>query len=189
LTSSATAKETLEAYFKKIGGRPEKKEKKSRKRKTNDIETPKSSSKGRKRNKTATSTPEPTSTSRKKKDVEWKPPTGSWENHILNIDTIEELRDEATGELHRHGYVVWKEGTKSRHTLATLNAQAPQKVRTHRKLADVIMLTRIDIDVAILRIASVRLACSSNHIHITNSCQGVSTTRRRNGKWQRCQRR
>jgi chromobox protein 1 len=121
-----TAKETLEAYFKKIGGRPQKKEKKSRKRKTEDVETPKNGTKGRKKAKTLT--PEP-SAGRKTKKEEWKPPLGSWENHILSIDTIEEVRDESTDELIRHGYVVWNDGTKTRHTLSTLNSQAPQKVR------------------------------------------------------------
>jgi chromobox protein 1 len=146
----------MKEYFKKIGGRPEKKEKKSRKRKTEQVETPKSGAKPNGRKKLKSDTPEST-TRTTKKSSEWKPPSGSWENHILNIDTIEELADATTGDLVRHGYVVWKDGTKSRHALATLNTQAPQKVSpftsTHSTNP---LLTYIELDVTVLRVTSVR---------------------------------
>lgn len=130
---SATAKETLDEYFKKIGGRPPKKEpEKKRKRKTEDVDTDTSKTTKGKKGKTAT--PE-LATSGKKKgsarngQTEWKPPLGSWEDHIADIDTIEELVDSKTGQPERFAYVVWNNGNKSRHQLVTLNRQAPQKVR------------------------------------------------------------
>ncbi|KAF2434267.1 hypothetical protein EJ08DRAFT_693810 [Tothia fuscella] len=120
----ATAKETLEEYFKKIGGRPSANpEKRSKKRKTEDVETPKP---GRKKTKTETPEVAPGST-RKKKQVEWKPPMGTWEDDLMDIDTIEETKN-SKGELERAAYVVWNNGQKTRHSLATLNMKAPQKM-------------------------------------------------------------
>lgn len=125
-TPSATAKESLDKYFKKVGGRPSATaEKKSKKRKKDDVDTPKG---GRK--KTKTESPAPTNGKKAGKEQEWRPPSGSWETHLMNIDTIEETRDLKTNQLERYAYVVWNDGRKTRHKLATLNAQAPQIVCT-----------------------------------------------------------
>jgi chromobox protein 1 len=132
-TRSVTAKETLQEYFDKLGGRPRKKPEpaKKRKRKTEELDTPKSNGRGKK---SKTDTPEPATISTKKgagrkTQTEWKPPNGTWENDIANIDTIEEIQDPKTGKPIRFAYVVWVDGHKSRHELSTMNRQAPQKVK------------------------------------------------------------
>jgi chromobox protein 1 len=59
---------------------------------------------------------------------EWKPPSGSWENEIVAIDTIEESFDAEKGENLRFAYIIWNNGRKTRHNLAVLNQKCPQKV-------------------------------------------------------------
>jgi chromobox protein 1 len=128
-----TAADVLKAYFKKIGGHPgtrPAKAKKSRKRSVDNVDTPKSGRGSNKKGKH--DTPEVAPISRKKKvekGVEdWKPPPGSWENEIVDVDTIEETFDAADGVNKRWAYVVWNNGRKSRHQLPTLNQKCPQKM-------------------------------------------------------------
>jgi len=130
-----TAKETLKAYFKKKGGRPTKPSgptaKKSKKRKLDDVDTPKSG-KGLKHIKSET--PEVASGRKKKVEKgqdEWKPPAGSWENDVMDIDTIEEVLDPQEGVQKRFAYVVWINGRKTRHQLPTLNQKCPQKMLSY----------------------------------------------------------
>ena len=59
---------------------------------------------------------------------EWEPPAGSWEDHVMSIDTVEEIPDYKTGEKVLYGYVVWNNGRKSQHPLRVINNKCPQKV-------------------------------------------------------------
>lgn len=133
----------LKAYFKKIGGRPTNqnataKGKKSKKRGAEAVAAATPTTKtGRKRSKmstppeTATATAVATSARRGKQDEiedEWKPPGGSWEHNVVDVDTIEEVFDEQAGKPLRYAYVMWDNGRKTRHVLPTLNQKCPQKV-------------------------------------------------------------
>lgn len=133
----------LKAYFKKIGGRPADqtpaaKGKKSKKRGAEAVAAATPTTKtGRKRSKlstppeAATATAVATSARRGKKDDiedDWKPPHGSWENNVVDVDTIEEVWDEKAGKAFRFAYVMWDNGRKTRHVLPTLNQKCPHKV-------------------------------------------------------------
>ncbi|KAF2837536.1 hypothetical protein M501DRAFT_1006590 [Patellaria atrata CBS 101060] len=126
-----TAPEALAAYFKKIGGRPvlPKKEAK-RKISTSAAATPiekEKGGRGRKKMKRESSG-SATSEAPPKFKREWQPPKGSWENEVMAIDTVEEKPDPTTGEKTRHAYIVWNNGNKSVHRLATINQKCPQKM-------------------------------------------------------------
>ncbi|QDS72294.1 hypothetical protein FKW77_007209 [Venturia effusa] len=139
----ATASDVLKAYFKKIGGRPDNrppgpKGKKSKKRGAEAVAvaTPPARA-GRKKTKLSTppeavtATAVATSARRGRKDDiedDWKPPHGTWENNVTDIDTIEEMFDEEAGQLLRFAYVMWDNGRKTRHVLETLNQKCPQKM-------------------------------------------------------------
>jgi chromobox protein 1 len=126
----ASAKESLKAYYKKIGGKPEKPtgaKSATKKRKANSIP---GGTRGGKRGKSET--PE-VSSSRKKKSGntvvkdEFKLPKGSWEDQVANIDTIEEALDDK-GHMQRFVYVMWENGNKTRHQLKTVNEKCPQRM-------------------------------------------------------------
>ncbi|TID20661.1 hypothetical protein E6O75_ATG05425 [Venturia nashicola] len=138
-----TASDVLKVYFKKIGGRPANKTpaakgKKSKKRGAEALAAATPTAKpGRKRSKlstppeAATATAVATSARRGKKDDiedDWKPPHGTWENNVIDIDTIEEVWDEQAGKSLRYAYVMWDNGRKTRHVLSTLNQKCPQKM-------------------------------------------------------------
>lgn len=138
----------LQQYWNKIGGEPEKPEKGSKKRKHSEgasavRETPDPKSKAGRKKKRRNTTgdpdlddaledaesptfPRPGSVANK----EFKTPAGSWEDHILHIDTIEEILDPQTGVHERMAYVTWadKERKKTRHPLEVLNKKCPQKM-------------------------------------------------------------
>jgi chromobox protein 1 len=54
----------------------------------------------------------------------WKPPAGSWEDHIAQIDACE---DEESGKLMI--YLAWKNGQKTQHETRVIYQRCPQKVR------------------------------------------------------------
>lgn len=58
-----------------------------------------------------------------KEEPDWNPPPGSWEESIINIDTMEIGED---GIL--YAYVVWKDQKRSQHPSAVVNMKCPQKV-------------------------------------------------------------
>lgn len=53
----------------------------------------------------------------------WKPPAGSWEDHIAQLDACE---DEETGKL--MVYLTWKNGHKTQHETKIIYQRCPQKV-------------------------------------------------------------
>ncbi|KAJ3453915.1 hypothetical protein MRS44_018547 [Fusarium solani] len=57
------------------------------------------------------------------KKLKWRPPVGSWEDHIQTIDGCE---DAGNGDL--VVYATWKGGEKTRHKAQMLHTKCPQKV-------------------------------------------------------------
>ena len=55
----------------------------------------------------------------------WRPPAGSWEDHIAQLDACE---DEDTGKL--MVYLTWKNGHKTQHETSVIYQRCPQKVCT-----------------------------------------------------------
>jgi len=53
----------------------------------------------------------------------WRPPPGSWENDIADLDACE---DEETGKL--MVYLTWKNGKKTQHETPVIYQRCPQKV-------------------------------------------------------------
>ncbi|KAF2398690.1 hypothetical protein EJ06DRAFT_531793 [Trichodelitschia bisporula] len=133
-----TAYESLEAYWKKIGGRPEPP---SRKRKSVAAkETPEPKRRGRKprqslpshaKNKSNADIKSETRDSDVETHEEWTPPNGSWEDHVLNVDVIEDNRDPTTAERSLYAYVIWHHGKKTRHPINTLRYKCPQKLLSY----------------------------------------------------------
>jgi chromobox protein 1 len=159
-----TASDVLKAYFKKIGGRPVKpagKGKKSKKRGAEAVATPEPTSKrGRKKGylsatpELSTATAVAASARKGKKDSDeddWKPPGGSWENQVVDVDTIEEAWDSEKGQNVRFAYVVWTNGRKTRHVLTTLNQKCPQKVRLKPVSSVQTVTSNIRLDASLLR--------------------------------------
>jgi len=90
--------------------------------------------KGKKRGRPSTGTPQTTKRSKKNGDVDsdvpltvrsapWKPPSGSWEDHIAQLDACE---DEDSGKL--MVYLTWKNGHKTQHETSLIYQRCPQKV-------------------------------------------------------------
>lgn len=61
------------------------------------------------------------------KATNFKPPTGSWEEDILDIDACEE--SDRTVKV----YLTWKGGQKTQHTLDQVYKRCPQMVRYNTK--------------------------------------------------------
>lgn len=81
--------------------------------------TPQSGTKGKgRKGDSATGTP----TAAEARKDNWRPPSGSWEEHIQAIDTVEQ--DE--GGL--FVFVQWNNGRKSRHPTEKIYERCPQKV-------------------------------------------------------------
>ena len=53
----------------------------------------------------------------------WKPPAGSWEEHVASIDAC---HDENTGKL--VVYLTWKNGNKTQHGTETIYTRCPQQM-------------------------------------------------------------
>jgi hypothetical protein len=62
------------------------------------------------------------------KGVYFKPPVGSWEDHIKNIDRSKE-KDRSVNV-----YLTWQGGQKTFHTLDVVYKRCPQKLRYKMKL-------------------------------------------------------
>lgn len=58
------------------------------------------------------------------KAAEWKPPSGSWEDHVEQVDMCQ---DEETGTF--IVYLTWKNGKKTQHPKEVVYRRCPQKVR------------------------------------------------------------
>ncbi|KAK0708194.1 chromo domain-like protein [Lasiosphaeris hirsuta] len=57
------------------------------------------------------------------KNVTWKPPPGSWEDHIAQLDACE---DEESGKL--MVYLTWKNGHKTQHETSVIYNRCPQRM-------------------------------------------------------------
>ena len=57
------------------------------------------------------------------KQAAWKPPSGLWEEHIVDLDACE---DEESGKL--MVYLTWKDGHKTQHETSVIYKRCPQKV-------------------------------------------------------------
>jgi chromobox protein 1 len=90
--------------------------------------------KSKKRGRPSSGTSSSTKRSKKNGDVDsdaplpvrnapWKPPAGSWEDHIAQLDACE---DEESGKL--MVYLTWKNGHKTQHETSVIYQRCPQKV-------------------------------------------------------------
>ncbi|KAF2181045.1 hypothetical protein K469DRAFT_713903 [Zopfia rhizophila CBS 207.26] len=112
----AGAADVLNEYFEKIGGQPQFGESKTKKR-------------GRKKSGVESESATPVAPAKRaKKEKEWAPPPGSWENDVDYIDTVEESPDPKTGEKARFAYVVWYNQKKTQHPLSMVYHKCPQKM-------------------------------------------------------------
>ena len=113
----------LNEYFTSIGGKPEPPNAASRKRSATS-DTP--AKKGRQ-----SAAPPAKKTKRNLKEgqiesddgTSWTAPAGSWEDQIINIDSLRRMDD---GEI--YGFIIWNNGRKSAHSTKLLNAKCPQKM-------------------------------------------------------------
>lgn len=127
LTENAT--DILSEYLRSIGGREQL------------FQNPAKALKGKKRGRlnSAVSTPQPSNNNKRSKrngshagdseppasvtTAKWKPPAGSWEDHIAQLDACE---DEESGKL--MVYLTWKNGQKTQHETSIIYARCPQKM-------------------------------------------------------------
>jgi chromobox protein 1 len=129
----ASAPEALEEYWEEIGGKPAPSTKRPAKgnKKRKAADTPKGANSRTKRSKSET----PELSTKKKRgggeakdgNNDFKLPKGSWEEQVAAIDTIEETLDDK-GVMQRFVYVLWSNGSKTRHQLGTVNQKCPQKM-------------------------------------------------------------
>lgn len=122
------ASERLKEYFIKIGGREKifeaaaaAQKSKKRGRPSSNSGTPQVSSNKRSRNNG--DHPLDSDEPQTAKNAAWKPPAGSWEEHIAQLDACE---DEDTHKL--MVYLTWKNGHKTQHTTDVIYKRCPQKV-------------------------------------------------------------
>jgi chromobox protein 1 len=122
---SENASEALNEYLEGIGGRDKLFEDsanalKNKKRARPSSSTPQASGKRTKRN---GEHPAESDAPLSARAATWKPPPGSWEDHIANLDACE---DEESGKL--MVYLSWKNGQKTQHTTNVIYQRCPQKV-------------------------------------------------------------
>ena len=75
------------------------------------------------------------------KKVDFKPPAGSWEELVQQIDACEEK--DGTISV----YLTWKGGKKTRHTLKQVYNRCPQRVRYKSKPHSRYILTNSDVTI------------------------------------------
>jgi chromobox protein 1 len=97
---------------------------KTKKRGRPSMGTPVNGTKRRRNGSHPASTTPPASSTRA-----WKPPAGSWEDHVESIDAC---HDENTGKL--IVYLTWKDGQKTQHDTKVIYQRCPQKVCTYSRL-------------------------------------------------------
>lgn len=120
------ASEILKEYYERVGGKEKILEEsksalktKKRGRPATD-RTPSSTSKKSRKNGDHPSNTSPPATAKR---AEWKPPAGSWEDDVAELDACE---DEDTGKL--MVYLTWKNGQKTQHETSVIYKRCPQKV-------------------------------------------------------------
>ncbi|KAK7716286.1 hypothetical protein SLS64_003438 [Diaporthe eres] len=117
------AAEILSEYFKSIGGREKIFEQtssalKGRKRGRQSNSATPAEKRSRKKGHPADSTPPATA-----RAVEWKPPSGSWDEEV---DTVDMCQDEENGTF--IVYLTWKNGKKTQHPKEVVYRRCPQKM-------------------------------------------------------------
>lgn len=117
------AKEVLDEYYRLQGGRPQPPQPQPRKRKSigeSKVTSQKAEPKKRRRSKGA----DAAAADGKDGDVpDWVPKTKSWENEVVEVDTI--LRDPDTTTL--FAYLHWTNGKKSKVSIDTCYEKCPMK--------------------------------------------------------------
>lgn len=146
------ASEALNEYLESIGGRDKlfaetAQALKTKKRGRASSSTPQTSGKRSKRNGDHPADSEPPLSA---KAATWKPPPGSWEDHIAQLDACE---DEETGKL--MVYLTWKNGQKTQHETSVIYQRCPQKVPLGMHPLSAAG-TDFGLDVAILRASCAR---------------------------------
>lgn len=117
----------LAEYFKSIGGREKifeqtntalKARKRGRQSQSATPATPVETKRARKNGHPKDTTP-PASV----KELEWKPPSGSWDD---DVETVDMCQDEENGTF--IVYLTWKNGKKTQHPKEVVYRRCPQKV-------------------------------------------------------------
>ncbi|KZF22515.1 chromo-domain-containing protein [Xylona heveae TC161] len=127
------AKEVLNQYFAKIGGRPGKKTPVKRGRLSTSATPSASGSRKRSRVEQETETESPAVRSSRRteearnaeaqnEEEEWRPPNEKWEDDIMTIDTMEQ---DETG---LYVYLNWNNGRMTKHPVQTVYARCPMKM-------------------------------------------------------------
>lgn len=136
---SANASEALNEYFLSIGGREKLLEdttnalKGKKRSRPSTSSTPQASGKRSRRNGDHPADSEPPLSA---KAAVWKPPPGSWEDHVAHLDACE---DEESGKL--MVYLTWKNGHKTQHETNVIYQRCPQKVCECAGISDTRKLT------------------------------------------------
>ena len=156
------AKEILDEYFRKLGGRPEKPQPQPKKRKSMGRppkSTPEKMPEPKKRRKsraeTATETPDEEQADDKDGNESdgtstWMPKSRNWEGEVDSVETI--IRQPGTSNL--LAFLNWKNGKKSKVSIQLCYDKCPKKVRSPR--IALIVKANAPQDACILRITPVR---------------------------------
>jgi hypothetical protein len=123
-----TASKILNEYLEKVGGKEailaawqEKKDATKKGKKRSRASTGAEATNGTKRGK-KNGHPKDESPPASASKAEWKPPTGSWEEHVTGIDACEGNDNNVVV------YLTWKGGHKTQHPLAAVYKRCPQKM-------------------------------------------------------------
>lgn len=119
-TPQRGAIDLLQEYYKRQGGKPTvpKGGAKKRGRQSQDANTPEAAKKLKKGRPSQSATTAMTGS-------HWAPPKGSWEDQVQTVDTIEQ---DDKGAL--HVYLLWNDGTKSKHSIERCYDKCPRTVRS-----------------------------------------------------------
>jgi len=150
----------LQAFEDKKAGKPSKK----RGRASTGATAENGAKRGRKSNGThpASATPP--------RGADFKPPTGNWEDEVVQIDACEGAEGSVVV------YLTWKGGQKSQHPLAQVYKRCPQKVRIKVTNSLIVLLTEM-LDAKVLREPFVSLLSHFLAIGLSNTVAGYSRKR------------
>ncbi|KAG7286060.1 hypothetical protein NEMBOFW57_008363 [Staphylotrichum longicolle] len=170
------ASEALNEYLESIGGRDKlfedsanalKNKKRSR---PSSSSTPQPTGKRSKRNGDHPEDSDPPLTA---KAITWKPPPGSWEDHVANLDACE---DEESGKL--MVYLTWKNGQKTQHPTSVIYQRCPQKMKQNDVIAVIIIILFIVLALIAFGIYHlVSVARDNVHGTVTSSSDSSSNDR------------
>ncbi|GAD97568.1 heterochromatin protein, putative [Paecilomyces variotii No. 5] len=118
------AKDALDEYYAKLGGRPEKPTVGRKRKSLNEAKaTPEKTTQKKPRKSRGTASAEPAAS--ENDDVpDWVPKSKNWEKDILKVETI--MRDPDTGSL--MAYLLWNNGKKSRVSIEQCYEKCPMKM-------------------------------------------------------------